>query len=329
MKKTLLFLLILLIRTAISGQIVTSTCTAPDSIKAGYTDDADRLALKRIFRNSLSYEDSLIIPKSYSDTVLNPLLAVYNALALPARDTVVNILHIHTFPDLPLRSFAIYADSNQAWMQQFRNGIIPTGVATVDSLINQFNISIIHYYAYGIFDSCHMVMLKTGRNCNIRALEKFWKSIPGVLFCVSDFIGGGGNTIQDSIYTDHVELVYSRAWGDCYSGCTNLRAWKFNVYFDCSVDYLGSYGDPLPPLSINEFNKKVLTITPNPFQDIISIHGISFPFTYSITNLTGQIIKVGNSANGEIENLNSIEPGFYLLTLKLNNQNYSFKIYKE
>lgn len=117
MKLISLFLTIVVGTLTTYGQIVPSSCSAPDSILSKYNDDADRLALRKIYRNNLTYKDSINIPQEHSDTVLNALIAVYNATTLPARDTVVNMFDIHSFPEIIMNGIEVAADSNLSWMQ--------------------------------------------------------------------------------------------------------------------------------------------------------------------------------------------------------------------
>src|SRR5215218_8938480 len=101
MKKVVL-LLLLFLSARTNGQIISSSCTAPDSIVEKYTTDAYRMTMNKLYRNNISYKDSVHIPYSHVDTVMRALLAVYNATGLPARDTVVTQYDIHVYQDLYL-----------------------------------------------------------------------------------------------------------------------------------------------------------------------------------------------------------------------------------
>ncbi|HKK67201.1 MAG TPA: hypothetical protein VJ946_03280, partial [Bacteroidales bacterium] len=73
MKKLIFTLTILCITipTLTYGQIVESSCEAPDSIVQKYQDDADVLTLRKFYENDLPWADSIEIPDEHSDTVLN------------------------------------------------------------------------------------------------------------------------------------------------------------------------------------------------------------------------------------------------------------------
>ncbi|HNX44535.1 MAG TPA: T9SS type A sorting domain-containing protein [Bacteroidales bacterium] len=326
MKKITLFMLFLLVlgTTVSKGQIVLSSCTAPDSIVAKYTDDADRLALGRFYRNALPYADSVSIPQAYSDTALKALLAVYNATELPERDTVVELYDIHTCM-YALRRFAVIADSNQSWMQQLRNGVIPTGEPAVDSLMQLFNLSVESYSSVS-YQGNHTVHFTSDKNYNILALVGLWNSVPGFYSCLPHGFMCPSMSLKDSIYSDHVELTYSHGWGDCSAGCLH-RYWKFNVYFDCSVGFAGSYGVPVPIGMEDHFSNEV-SVLPNPFSQGISVNGITPPFLYSIRDMSGKVIISEECTGNEIENLDVLKPGFYILSVNDHGRIFRCKIIK-
>lgn len=199
----------------------------------------------------------------------------------------------------------------------------------MDSLIATYFLTIDNYKTYyGLF-YWHLVTFKSDSNYNILPMTNLFNAIPGVF--VSEQVGSccDGNNIWDSIYSDHVELIYSVGWGDCPSGCTERRFWKFNVYHECSVEFVGSYGNPLPIVGMNTINKKSISVKPNPFIEFISIDGIDNRFNYSITNSFGQILLKGQSTNNILDNFNGLTCGIYFLTIHTDNQTATFKIQKK
>ena len=132
MKNTLLIIFILLGLFDLNGQTIQSSCVTQDSVLEQYREDADRLALRKIYRQNLTYRDSIVIPAIHSDTVLNALIAVYNAISLPARDTVVSMFNLHSFNNPMTNYIEVDADSNSLWMQQLKIGNIPTGSIYID-----------------------------------------------------------------------------------------------------------------------------------------------------------------------------------------------------
>jgi len=215
--------------------------------------------------------DSIRIDPLYSETVLNALLAVYNSSS-PARDTVVDLLNIHEFPSVTLRGIAVSADSTLPWMQELRNGIIPTGTEAIDQLLSDYEMSVQNYHAWTFFGNDHTVALEAGSDLNVLALAPLFANQFGVSYAEPNGGCCDGNRIIDSVYTDHVNLIYVRAWGDCPAGCTAHRYWEFNVLPDCSVEFVGSYGEPLDlPNGVNETHEEEFAVFPNPTHDKFTI----------------------------------------------------------
>ena len=323
-KKYFLFLFISLFTFNGFGQIVISSCSAPDSILEQYTDDADRLALRTTFADSTTYIDSVVINQSLSDSLLNALIAVYNATPLPARDTVILIYNIHTWPDRTLDVLEVSADSNLSWMQQLDAGNINTGNAQVDSLISNYYLHIAGYsHHFGLFPY-HSVVFESDSNWNIQVLASLFFPIFGVYYSEPGGWVGDGNNITHTITSNFIELIYSYGWGDCPAGCTCRRYWKFRVYYDCSVEYAGSYGCPLP-VSVPEHEvKNSFVITPNPAGDFIKIK-FNLPrkknISISLYNLYGEKLKTlfeGECMTGRNEmkfSLKEFPAGIYFISM--------------
>src|SRR6187551_917524 len=229
--------ILLVFANKVEGQI---NCIAPDSIIEQYKDDADRLALRKIARLHLTYEDSVEIPTIISDSFLNQLIAVYNAVDIPERDTVIDMLNIHTFPNYFMKTVNVYADSSLNWMQQLRNGVIPTGYQALDSIIDKYDLAIDDYDAWYNWFFWHSVTFKSQVNYNIPALASAIETLPDVYSAEPNHVAGDGNDIDDNLIIIEGEnyghdLFYSFGWGDCPAGCTEVRTWWFKTFDDCSV----------------------------------------------------------------------------------------------
>ncbi|MBW6491630.1 MAG: T9SS type A sorting domain-containing protein [Lentimicrobium sp.] len=328
MQKGYLLLIILFGIQSLYGQIVPSSCNAPDSVILKYIDDADRLALYKIQRLNLPESDSIQILEIHSDSILNALIAVYNAGTIPESDTITRIYPIHTFPDYDLDVINIAANPNLAWMLQLKNRIIPTGHPEIDSLIATYQLTFRFYYDYPDHIQYDIASLRSPTNLNIAALAELFEEIPDVDYAEENRYMGDGMNIYESIASDHIQLVYYYGWGDCPSGCTYRRYYKFKVYYDCSVEFCGSYNNLYSALGSDEPNSKMVSIFPNPFEDLIRVNGFTEPFKYRIANIAGQIVSFGISDRKEIGNIAHLKPGLYFLSVQTENLFYTFKIIK-
>jgi len=311
------------------GQSVPSSCIAADSILNRYRDDADNIALEKIYYLNLTFIDSIEIPQAQSDSILNALIAVYNAPSLPVRDTVVQMFDIHKHSNPTMKRISVSADSNLFWMQQLKNGIIPTGYSLMDSLLIAYKFTFDRYNDRGGSFSYHIVYFESDSNYNIAPLTNVFEAIPGVVFSESIGMAGTGDNITATINPDYVELNYSIGWEDCLSGCIRHRHWVFWVDTACGVRFVESYGDQLLNTSIREINDEIISIYPNPFNDYISVVGKFDRIDYSIVNISGQEVGQGESLSGQLNNFKCLLPGLYFLKIQTERLTAQFKVIKQ
>lgn len=281
-----------------------------------YRDDADALALERTVRNGTTWADSVAIDPAWAQTAMNALVAVYNS-DLPARDTVVDLLDIHICPTITMRLLAVRADSTLNWMQQLRLGNIPTGTPAIDQPLVTYGLALTGYH---VFPLGHTAAFSTQENVNMNALSALFAEQPGVAYAEPN--GGclDGNAITDSVYTDHVHLVYSHGWNDCPSGCIERRYWEFNVFPDCSVEYVGSYGSALPgALNVPWSQLPDVGIHPNPVDDVLHVQvhpRLVAAGEWQVFDLMGRSVMQGKpGSDGSAIPVVGLERGAYLLAL--------------
>lgn len=328
MKNVLLLLTFLFVSNIIDSQIVPSYCTSDSITTNKYIDDADQLTLQKIYSKNLIYKDSVRIPTSHSDTILRALLAVHNAYLLPARDTVVTMLNIHALEWYTLNSLYVEADSNMNWMKNLARSTFPSGHNSLDSILLYYDFSFYsHMHFYRTTD---IADFNTTKNLNIKKLASLVDSLPQILHAAPNgYFLNRENNISSRIDSNYVELIYSHGWGDCPAGCIYRRYWKFKVYYNCDVEYVGSYGDKLPNVfGVKERKLLKISVFPNPFVNSLNIIGIKNKFKYSIFNSAGQLLIHDKSFNSKIEGLEVLNKGVYFLTIFYNKSKMNFVIMK-
>jgi hypothetical protein len=154
-------------------------------------------------------------------------------------------------------------------------------------------------------------------------------AIDGVNYSEPNYFYGDGNDITSEVFSDHVELTYSYGWGDCQSGCKSRRFWQFRVYFDCSVEYVGSFGDVLYTLSTDEGQQARISAFPNPFTDQITVGGLGGHAAFNIVDMKGSAVMVGFTERGTISGLENLSPGLYLLQVLDWHSSHSIRIVKQ
>lgn len=331
--KYILFYLIVFGSTAYYSQTVVSSCSGADSIYWKYKKSADKLAILRCQKIGDTYKDSVVINKQISTLYQRALTAVYNATALPARDTIVyfNItLDYKYWPYSALNSLIVEADSTKSWISNLRQNIIPCGQPQIDNLISKHYLkvtgsSIIWPPSQFNPFNCK-ISFRTDTNCYTNRLCDKFNALSqlnvGNASPQSTF--SDNFNITDSVNTNFTELIYTIGWGDCTVGCLFYRSWKFRVNLDCSVEYLGSYGDPIPPnffTGLEEQYGSIKTeIYPNPAKDFIyfkSETSIKPVFDFQLIKTDGSIICNISQFNAlsEAFPVSHLENGLYFLKI--------------
>jgi len=314
-------------------QVVPSNCVTRDSVLSSYKNDADRMAIRRVNHTGSSYKDSVRINKEISKDYLSALIAVYNATVLPAIDTITRMLNIHTY-NPGLNSLIVMADSNLIWMTNLRYNILPTRDYDIDKMMTTYSLKKGFYS--GLMQPS-LVVFKTEINSNLTPLAKKLKTALGVNSAESEVLYGDGNDIIDSINDKYTELVYSYGWQECPTGCEQRRYWKFRVYSDCSVEYMGSYGQPLESplvLTVHE-NENLFTdvkIYPNPSKNKLYVENHSSKtkeISLTLINKKGEVVYALKKLKIKQEvDLILLSKGIYYLKLADNSHSKTFKIDK-
>ena len=328
MKKISILLLLFCCSHITIAQLVNSSCNGHDSIKARYKNDADRLALRMTFKVGSTYIDSAIIKKTLSDTILNALIAVYNADSLRARDTVVFMKKLHSYPLPVMNNFYMAADSTLPWMQQLRIDSLKIGTDSVGYLMKTYNLKVARYYRINQFPY-HIAIFESTGNLNLDAITRLFNTIGGVYFANKGKVEGDGNDITMIKTKNFIELTYSFGWGNCMTGCINRRFWKFNVYPNCSVEFLGSSGSIWDPSSISNVEQNSIRISPNPFHDKITLQNIHTPYKFKLINAQGQLLRNDTQSISQISNLENLAAGLYYLQILTEHSSNTFRVIKE
>lgn len=323
------------------GQLVVSSCLAPDSIVKKYKKSADKLTVRRVEYIGNTYKDSIIINKQISNQYLNALIAVYNATALAARDTVVVIPIVLDFYNPPdLNTLYIGADSTKIWTKNLRNNILPCGNTGIDDLITKYYLRKTGYSDFSNTKPYHLISFETDSNCYINRLCDKFNSFyqQGVLITGPNSMGGNTSlNITDSINPNFIELTYSAGWGDCMVGCIYRRFWKFRVYNNCIVEYKGSYGDALPfnpllDIHKEQVNASEFIVFPNPITEKFQLKttsGSPLNISLTINNNLGQIVFEKEVQTNQEIDLSALPNGIYYFKVNRENQFKVIKVMKE
>lgn len=217
----------------------------PAELRAAYREDAARLALRHLTASGDPARSEVLLPAALVGSLYSALIHVFNARDLPARDSVVALYTIHTFPNPEVLRIRLGLDSTAAWVRALRENGVPTGNARFDDLADAYDLTLQRYYdLHTIYD---IALLRAAAPLNTIALAPMFSDIEGVLAASPEGWFGDGNDIRATATSDGWRLDYSRGFGDCPAGCTGRHTWSFRVTADGVVTYEGATGPPPPP----------------------------------------------------------------------------------
>jgi hypothetical protein len=176
-----------------------------------------------------------------------------------------------------------------------------------------------------------MALLATDSLWNVYALIDSLEAVPGVLWGEpNQLIGAPGRIIYNKVGNDRFYTFWFQ-WNDCFDGCDNAHAWKFKVYDDCSVEYLGfeDWGVfeilPLPePVNCNLFSgfqKKMafsgVYIYPNPVNDkLVIVSETDEIYEGALYNCYGMILSKMDVRHLTAVDFSALTSGFYMISLR-------------
>jgi Secretion system C-terminal sorting domain len=313
MKNTFIFLL-LLISLSLQSQIITSTCTGSQSVIEKFKEDATKLAIRRL--NQINSRDTIkvIVPNLTLDSVLSALIAVYNVKNFPIRDTIFDILKISA--NNPLVKGVSITTSDTSWSNQWVMKKTKTGFVGIDTFFDNYKLTLQSYnppYSSGLFTTPLLL--------NSKALSDSIKLIKGVQYVTGGFNFDAPDISYEVEPSGNKLLTFSYRWGEycSHSGCERSRRWKFRIYSDCKVEYLGVLGSLLDLVLSNSENtniNKPIDIYPNPTTNQITISSTYTFQDYAILDISGKTVLKGTLNSKNEIGVSTLTDGLYFLHLK-------------
>lgn len=215
----------------------------PGAERDRYRLDAARLALRWASEGRRLETLPVEIPEDARRSLYAALLHVHAATDLPARDTVVEVHAVHTFPRPELREVLIIAEADAEWVAAWERGERLTGYEPVDVLVRGWDLEPVRFHAWSTGPGA---VLRSARPLNVAALAARFEEIEGIRSARPNGAVGDGNDIEAESESGGWRLDYSVGWGDCPAGCIHRHHWLFRVKTDGTVRFLESRGPAVP-----------------------------------------------------------------------------------
>jgi hypothetical protein len=157
------------------------------------------------------------------------------------------------------------------------------------------------------------VIFKSDSSRNIQALADRFKTITGVSGADPQTSYNDTRDITDSVNAAFTDLNYSFGWGTCENGCDHRATWKFRVFTDCSVQYMGYTGEALYT-NISEVKGEEFKIFPNPANGSVTVLSGSYGVEVAITDLRARtVLQSRSESKASAINLEGLDNGIYFL----------------
>ena len=331
MKKHIILSLILIcFQLNVISQIIPSSCEAGDDTIAHFIPLASRLTIKHL--NEIDSPDALLIntPEAQVDSVLDALIAVFNAVALPGYDSI----RAGNTRKPDLNHYVILCDTSAQWVKYWSIGELMTGDPNMDELLISLEFVLIDFEYNQTYEGA-FIEFYTEKIFNVyAACDQFLNYLEISMAYTYDQNAAFESTGLQYKTKDGIrKLTYSYGWGDCLAGCTNWKHWNINVYGDCSVELIGH--DPPDIAGIHENNRlSSVSIFPNPFNTSTTIeYYLNQPsqVTISIFNYFGELVNMievnGQQGNRKVLwNSEGLPSGVYYYRLQAGEQILSGKL---
>lgn len=272
MKKIVLFGLLLLSFAFVKAQNFNSSIAPTTIMETTYRNDACRLAINRMYQIDSLLADSITIPNTIIDTMLKGLYAIANMQNAIVRDTIIDKFGFTNFEPQSdsthfsytsqygyvygLKKIRLVVDNTYSWGAQWQIGnYATTNNDTVNYLIDKYQL-VVEKDSFQFYPTRTRYIITSPVAINAKALAKKFGQFTEVGNEYAYDMGGIGNyyftnknTIQCTIAGDTLKMMHNYGCGDCPSGCTLGRIWKFNVLNTntCTVNYLSveNWGGPV------------------------------------------------------------------------------------
>lgn len=222
--------------------ILADKSSIPDSIVTLYEQFAVALALDTLVNNGQTKNSQIEISEPLKKFYLNALLHVYN-FNHPARDSIITMYRINHRP--PFDAYDIIAAVNPAkqFLENWRAGNSATGSPELDQLMNKYSVTKIDVMEH--FTSSVITVLSFKEPMNAYAMANRFLKTGEFVYVEPNGYAGDGSRITTRVTDTFVDMDYSFGFGDCPAGCIARHWWTFRVFYDGTVEYLGSRGQPL------------------------------------------------------------------------------------
>ncbi|MEX0661342.1 MAG: hypothetical protein WEA58_07425 [Balneolaceae bacterium] len=202
------------------------------SVRDRLQKSAEVLAVNHVISEDSTQID---IPDKLVELFYNGLVHLANSNFSEAKE-VIHEKEINAKSSFRMKEILVFPDTTEAaeLIEHWQNKEAMTGNSEVDSLINEYGISVISFSELKSMPFA-MVNMKTDKLINVLPVAAKFRQIEGVTNAEGNgqfSIMGGGSTIYADIMEYFLRFQFGSRWGDCLENCIG----EFNIYKDGTVE---------------------------------------------------------------------------------------------
>lgn len=218
------------------GRSVPNTsCSISIGAQNYFRYEAAQLAIDQLQSENSADTSLVIIPNDYYHAYLTALSLIYDATSIPQRDSVIDSTMLCQVNQT--HSIMINTSGVPGWVDNWVNGIIPTGNTNVDNAIANYNLTIAELPFGG---PMAWYLIQPSGPVNGLALSTEFESFPGVIQAEPNTYYAFYGNLEGSFSGDIGHFTFYEGWGDCPAGCFGYHQWKFDVdVANCTVTFVG------------------------------------------------------------------------------------------
>lgn len=191
-----------------------------------------------------TYKDSIYLPTQLKEDLKRNLGLIHD-LDIPESDSIFRKLDLDPLYHYIIEDFGLQLETKYSWVQNFINGITPTGNEMFDKLYQEFNMEVIKMeenvpgymsfiFNYDLTMDVYPVGLGYYMKDNIDGVN-------GNVLTHYSYPDDKGDRIEFDSTTDVMEISITIGYDNCSNGCDHVTTWVFDCYPDCSVEYVDRF----------------------------------------------------------------------------------------
>lgn len=251
MRKLGFILILIQFSSAVNAQRLPSNCQIKAEDSARIYQIAAEFSVQRLEQLQLFDSMNLAFSQPTMDTFARAIAAIYNSTGFPEIDTLKRLGGLGVFHQSIWNRINIHADPTLDWMIQLKNGNMPTEYPELNDFLisNQMKMTRYQPFTYMVEEYGDMVefegpyYIREAMNWNLKLLDELLYA-SAYQYNLPSHHDEYAHFYVDPNFID-ITFVHSSEPDMRTRIPMKYRHFNFRVYPDCSVEFMGSYGDEI------------------------------------------------------------------------------------